>query len=283
MRQSIIFLVFFLAWSVVLEAKLSCRELTENTLSVEGCPFCHAYKSSLEDTKPEHFDKTVILYSRHKRFFLKVQRGGFLPGSVLIASRSHDLTRISDMTEGEFNEFFEFYKIILAHIKETFGVEHTIAFENGTVGSDTVKEASINDQKGVCRPDGGGCLSHFHWHINTLETKSKKSHKEFMIPPEAKKIESWVHFRSFMFENPSKLYTLIEYNGGLYFVDRSVHKRRSEWIRLLLSFYLKEEGLIERGLSYSWRVQPNDDISLETLNRLRRKYGLKYMPVLPQE
>lgn len=263
----------------------SCIDLVNNkkVLSVPGCPFCSAYRSNINQEPPEHFDKTVIIYSRHRNFFLKVQRGGFLPGSILIVSKTHQLTRISDMNDDLFNEFFEFYKVIAKHIKDTFGISHFIAFENGTVGSNTTEEANLNDQKGVCRPDGGGCLSHFHWHINPLETRFLPSQTSFEIPQEAKKMDSWQHFREFMFNNLSKVYTLIEYEGELYFIDRSVHKRRSEWIRLLISIHLKEEGVFDKSLSYSWRVQQNDDISIQTLTKLRRRYGFEHMPILPEE
>ncbi len=63
--------------------------------------------------------------------------------------------------------------------------------------------------------------------------------------------------------NPDKMYTLIDYKGKLYFVDRSIHQRRSEWMRLHIAMFLKEEGLIDGG--FSWRQHPRFDTSVETL------------------
>ncbi len=117
------FIIFILMMGAVPSwASLSCREIfTERSPYIEGCPFCDAISSFKNGSKPSHFDRTVLATSSNGNFFAKSQRGGFLPGSLLIASNRHTLTRISDMTKQEFVEFLNFYESIKNKIFDSLG------------------------------------------------------------------------------------------------------------------------------------------------------------------
>ncbi len=244
-------------------AGLACHDVFIDNLK-EGCPFCDAILNFQDGKKPSHFDRTVLSTSENGNFFVKSQRGGFLPGSVLIASNRHSLTRISDMTKDEFIEFFNFYEHIKLKVTDAFGEIDYISFENGTVGSDTVKAANERDaEDGGCRLSGGGCLSHFHWHFSPLQKPKIKNTLGFQLPNAAKPISGWSSFFEIMKANPKVIYTLIDYRGQLYFVNRQIYQRRSEWMRLLIASYLQDEGLIEGH--YSWRKKPRFENAVETL------------------
>jgi diadenosine tetraphosphate (Ap4A) HIT family hydrolase len=249
-------------------ANPSCRGIFANR-DQTGCPFCESIAAHVRKLKPTNIDRTILASSKNGLFFAIPQRGGFLPGSLLITSKLHRLNRIADMSREEFGEFIDFYESIKQTLFSSLGPVDFVAFENGTIGSNTTAEANFSDIQGSCKPSGGGCLSHFHWHISPLqrsasEIEMTKSKAEFLLPSEAKETGGWSAFFDLVNKDSKRIYTLIDFGGGLHLVDRTIHQRRSEWMRLQVAMFLAEQGLMTGH--YSWRIEARSDVATETVS-----------------